>query len=374
MNPREDDSLNRAYREASDDQPPSAIDAAIRAAAAAAVADAASKAPARSWQRRWGAPMAMAASVVLGLGVVLRVALERPDLRPQGDVAMAPAPVPAPPSSADAAKPAGVARNLPAPEVISPQRAQSVEPERRATEEVMAKRAAVAAGDSRQQERKRDVPVGERQERMARAGPEAARAELPPVAKAAPPAVAAAPMAAPMAAEPMPARAASGGAAVGATAPAPAPAPGPAPVAALPERPAQARAAMPFPASPAAAAPPAKERQESMADAARGADARRDQVASAPAADLRRAAPEVPAAPAANEAPRPGAYKSAAAPAAIALPVPADEATLTPEAWIRRIVEWRQAGRTAEADASLERFARRFPDYRVPPEARARPR
>ncbi|MBL8382842.1 MAG: hypothetical protein JNM90_07205 [Burkholderiales bacterium] len=45
-------------------------------------------------RRQWGAGLALAASVVLGLGVVLRTALEAPDLRPAG-------PVPAPVASAD---------------------------------------------------------------------------------------------------------------------------------------------------------------------------------------------------------------------------------------------------------------------------------
>lgn len=50
--------------------------------------------------------------------------------------------------------------------------------------------------------------------------------------------------------------------------------------------------------------------------------------------------------------------------------VEAIEAGLTPEAWLRRIIELRRAGSDAEADASLARFVRRHPQVQVPPEAR----
>ena len=46
------------------------------------------------------------------------------------------------------------------------------------------------------------------------------------------------------------------------------------------------------------------------------------------------------------------------------------EATLTPEQWLRRIIDARLAGRHGEADASLARFISRHPVVAVPPEAR----
>ena len=46
------------------------------------------------------------------------------------------------------------------------------------------------------------------------------------------------------------------------------------------------------------------------------------------------------------------------------------EATLTPEQWLRRIIEARQAGRHDEADASLARLLVKEASISVPPEAR----
>ena len=48
----------------------------------------------------------------------------------------------------------------------------------------------------------------------------------------------------------------------------------------------------------------------------------------------------------------------------------AAEAELPAEEWLRRIVAMRLAARHVEADASLARFVRRYPDYRVPQQAR----
>ena len=59
-------------------------------------------------------------------------------------------------------------------------------------------------------------------------------------------------------------------------------------------------------------------------------------------------------------------------------PAPADntvlteaaEAALTPEQWLRRIIDARRGGRDDEADASLKRFIAQYPAQPVPPEAR----
>ena len=47
----------------------------------------------------------------------------------------------------------------------------------------------------------------------------------------------------------------------------------------------------------------------------------------------------------------------------------AQESTLTPQAWLARIVELRSNGRLAEADASLKRFRDLYPAFKVPPAA-----
>jgi len=71
------------------------------------------------------------------------------------------------------------------------------------------------------------------------------------------------------------------------------------------------------------------------------------------------------------------AGRSATAPArsaVLAAPEPAelwrDLDTAPPERWIERIVELRRAGKTADADALATEFSRRFPDQRLPMEAR----
>ncbi len=71
------------------------------------------------------------------------------------------------------------------------------------------------------------------------------------------------------------------------------------------------------------------------------------------------------------------AGSSAAAPARSAIPAPPEPAALwrdlvtaAPEQWIKRIVELRRAGKTADADALAAEFGRRFPDQQLPAEAR----
>jgi hypothetical protein len=55
---------------------------------------------------------------------------------------------------------------------------------------------------------------------------------------------------------------------------------------------------------------------------------------------------------------------------ASAPPAPAaaklSDAALTPEAWLKRIVELRQQGREREAQESLAEFKKRYPDYKIP--------
>ncbi len=136
--------------------------------------------------------------------------------------------------------------------------------------------------------------------------------------------------------------------------------------------------AAPAPQPMAKAAPEVE--QQVLAGAA-SASAREDVAASprleaAPQAEsprpMMRSAPATMAADALSA---PAARKAAPA-AAMSAPVPAQQAlwqdllTEPAEKWVQRIVEWRRAGRTADADALAAEFRRRFPDQRLPDEGR----
>lgn len=79
-----DDSLSRHYRELAREEPPASLDAAVLAAAKDAV-----RPRARS---RWMGPVAVAAVLVLGLGIALRMQVEQPGVETAA---------PAPPGSAE---------------------------------------------------------------------------------------------------------------------------------------------------------------------------------------------------------------------------------------------------------------------------------
>ncbi len=92
MNDLRDSSIDKAYREASIEQPGAAADAAILALAREAAAQAglaggvarraaggSARSSASAGMRRWRAPLALAASVVLTIGIVTRIGLEPPD-------------------------------------------------------------------------------------------------------------------------------------------------------------------------------------------------------------------------------------------------------------------------------------------------------
>ena len=98
MNDHRDGEISAPYRALSDDAPPAVIDAAIRAAAHAAPPRAIAG-PGRPWLVRRAAPLALAATVLLSVGVVTRIAIEQPDLQPPSEVASAPASAPVPPSA-----------------------------------------------------------------------------------------------------------------------------------------------------------------------------------------------------------------------------------------------------------------------------------
>jgi hypothetical protein len=325
MSDMRDPDLSQRYRAASAETPPAALGDALRAAAAQATASVPFV-----QRRKWGAPMALAASVVLGLGIVLRVAVERPDMRP---VAEAPAPAPAP-TPAPAAEPPGqvtqaadvmASKTAPGKTVDNSDKRKAPQfpaPDRVVTEARRASKADTALNTA---DRARDAAApaapaatGEAS-RMSAAPPSAsgalseprvARDEMQAVqgAAAAPGSAAAAP--------PLPSLAA--------------PAPPPAPALARESGIAAQRAG--------AAALPAPQPAEPREAVAR---------ADAPRAKLESRAEHAPGR------------------------MIAEENALAPADWVKRIVELRRSGRAAEADASLKRFIARYPDFRVPEEARA---
>ena len=96
-----DDELKRRYRELASEMPSPAIDAAILARARRR----------RPWIARWGGPVSIAAVLVLGIGVSLRMQLEQPGVetsapeRSELQARSGPAPVPTPiPASKDEAR------------------------------------------------------------------------------------------------------------------------------------------------------------------------------------------------------------------------------------------------------------------------------
>lgn len=138
--------------------------------------------------------------------------------------------------------------------------------------------------------------------------------------------------------------------------------PAPAAVDAAPPLMAKAQPAAEPPAPAAAAAL----REESTAAERNVAPAR------AAARPLLRSAPAGAAADATS-----GPAASVVAPAAMSAPAPGralwhDLVNEPAEKWVQRIVEWRRAGRTADADALVAEFRRRFPDQPLPEAATAR--
>jgi hypothetical protein len=115
-------------------------------------------------------------------------------------------------------------------------------------------------------------------------------------------------------------------------------------------------------AAPALAAPPAPTRDAAPAPAALAAAPR------APAATAARMSPSVQnVAPAAADAGAPPLPEGASEQRARSSR--AQAAVVSPDDWLRRIVELRRAGREAEADRELARFRAAFPSAKVPPEA-----
>ena len=323
MNETRDPDLSRLYREASAEVPPLALGRALSAAAAAAAQLEAPVEMPRA-RRKWGAPLALAASVVLGLGIVLRVAVERPDMRPAAEE----------PAVASAPQP----------------------PARQKVEQQEAKAASENAADSGSQARDRSdaalqtLPRDAR-EKAAEVAAAPAVAEREQIAATKKSNTVAAKPAGPDMAEPPVAQGRASGLAEAAPAP-------PAAAMASPAAPGPALAApAPAPLPAAKAAPMAAASAPEPARAARDMGAAVQGAAPAPAPVERRAAGAT--ADAARLRVEPGVSEAAQR-------IIAEEKTLQPADWIRRIIDMRRAGRAEEADASLKRFVERHPGYSVP--------
>lgn len=323
--------LARAWREASHDEPPAAMDDAIRAAARKAVHAGPRPAGASPFGGRWRVPLSVAAVLVVSATVTLLVAeRDKHGSRSFHDQA-------APPQAASAPEPFGAA---PAP----------AEPEL----PVQAAEQQVPPGPSP------PTPEGQR-EPAGTARPQLA--ERKGLGSAAP--------AESAGAEPSqaPARAQR------AEGPAqPAPLTSTAPAAARHDE-AEAVAGAP------AAAPPAPLPADTLRDAAPGAaDEPADGLAKREARSAIRAKESVmeeARLPAAQEPARKAAPLRAeprglpAAPGAAASPdgdTAADTENLEPKAWLERILELRRQGKLEEAAKSLKVFRERYPDYPLPQE------
>lgn len=311
-----DQDIAQPYRAGSAGMPSAAADAAILMLAREAAAQTPARTPIRaaatptSALRRWRAPLGLAASLVLVVGIVSRVQLEEEAGKAPGAISAPSAPL--------AAQPAARAEAPAAPESQVKRKADAA--------------ASTAASTP--------APFPAQGGGPAAAILDAAKPEPDSRAKSladstAPAAVAGARK------ESAPVLAREAEAMNRTMAPQPAP------------------AASPAPAAPA---------QTEVGTNARGAASD-----SAGAAPTRAAAPLVTGEVRRDDMARARAPATAqgVAPLAAGLALTEQtEAALTPEQWLRRIIDARRAGRHDEADASLARFVLKHPAVAVPPEAR----
>ncbi|HEX4329012.1 MAG TPA: hypothetical protein VH105_19640 [Burkholderiales bacterium] len=360
------------YRAAADEQPPPALDRAVldnarRAAAAthprgvrgpapAFVADVNDAPRQRSDEARWGRPLALAAAVVLGIGIVVRYEMESPDLSPPQDKvaaaaaseAAAPPPAALPSAPAQDAPGAAAGKAAAAPAAAEPAppvagakdsadvarpkaapKAEQAAPKARPAAPAVAERH--RAPEPRPQQRAAPAPArvdSVMRENLAREESDQkiraqAAAELQKAESRAQPAGAVGDANAKLAGPPMPA--------------------------------ATARAAAPATA-PAGAALGGNlaQSQRRYSDANSSASA----VAAPPPPPAMAPPPPPPPAPARAEI---------AADAAVAPRVPFYEGD--PDLWARHIIELRRGGRNQSADADLRRLRARYPGFKLPAEA-----
>jgi len=379
--------LIEQYRAAADEVPPPALDRAILELARKVAAEQAANAQnapvfaadardaprMRRDEQRWMRPLALAATVVLGIGIVTRVQMESPDLKPPeaaSEVAKAPAapaPASAPAPAATSPEPAAPARqnadaqirqapaadaNVAAAPPAQPPatpplaarspRASDAAPAAAAKDLAEAKPAGPAA-DARQRKeafataqpradapsRSAPAPVVRESERRLQdqASAELQKLQAPKQESAAPGAAGGLASAGPAAAPPVAAAAPmaadkSAGATAASRAAVPSPAPPPAPAMAPPPPPPPAKPAEISGTMGATRAPEAAAKRDQGSD-----------TAGVRSADI----------------------------------TPFYEGE--PDLWARRIADWRRSGQIARADAELKRFRARYPAFKLPPEA-----
>jgi hypothetical protein len=148
-----DDKLSRRYREVSREEPPAHLDAAILAASRRAVGTGPG-----ARKPGWMVPASIAAVLVLGIGVSLRMQLEQPGIETSAPAASAEYPVPAAADSAPATPVAEPNLRAPAP---APAPATPAAPPARAEPEAK-RRAQAEARRETQADAKPDAPAASR--------------------------------------------------------------------------------------------------------------------------------------------------------------------------------------------------------------------
>lgn len=325
---------SRAYKTIGDDLPPQSMDDAIRAAARRAVKST-PRAVGKSWVSRWSAPISVAALVVLTVSVVFTGLDEQPDIAPAPvkKIAMPKSAAPTAERQATQAAPAPAEAHvaLPtAPAAGSAQPVQPVEKKARIEKQNTATRDQLAESRLQDMDRRRSDAV----EGSAPTAMPAPKEKRDAVAFNAPP-----PPAAPAVA---------------------------APTMAAPARP-LAKDPPIFVSEP----PPAQlARSPENAGGANAESAKREMVQA-------RQSPPAFAAGAAlgsvrNEVAALAAKKSIDAATTAAAPG-ARSQTLAdkpepPDAWLKRILELKQQGKTREFEEELEKFRKRHPDFALPEE------
>jgi resuscitation-promoting factor RpfA len=331
---------SRAYKSADADTPPPAMDDAIRAAARRAVKSQ-PRAIGKSWVSRWSAPISAAALVVLTVSVTLVSIQEQPEnvpaplkdaIKPK---VMAPAPVPIAPVVAE---PSASAAAVAPP---SPQAASALEKKSRTDRQSAAPQEALAESARLEPERRRAVSGGVATESTL------ARAKRDSDATGSADVVAASPAVA----------------------------------SATPARPA-AKEAQSFVSDPPisnvgavqeivgrssvdSAKREAAHDKQMMPKLAASAGALRNETLAA----AHKSVALPPAAPPAPVVASTGTIASPAfTPATRLQQSLADKLTEVPEAWMKRILELKQQGKTREFGEELAKFRKRYPDFALPEE------
>ena len=365
IQPDADRRLLEQYRATAAELPPPALDRRILDAARVAAGEpgvVAGNAPAfaadredaprpRRDDQRWMRPLALAAIVVLGVGIVLRVQMESPDFKPPVSVAEVAKPAPAAPAATSAADQApakveapvaAAAPAQPAAPPASAPAATGASANSAPAARTDASALAGAAGGSASADARQGASAA-RQEKKA-AAPEARSARTDPVREG-------------LAKEESSKR--------------------------LQEQ--AAAELLKLQAPKAKDAGPAGNLTAGVPAASPAADSAADKLSNQPSLATKPAAPvaqATPAAPPPVASAAPGSanqgdlMQGAAAPAARRDAAESSRARVAvapfyegdPDLWARRIIEWRRAGQTAQADADLKRLRARYPDFKLPPE------